>query len=102
MVTRANLMRVLIGAAKAAHPASSDDTAIRQRLLAALDKELWAPVGAIDIAVSDGVVTLSGVITDERNARRCAWPPRTFRASSGSKTAWRGSCRGPASSASRR
>ena len=49
-----------IGAAKAAHPASSDDTAIRQRLLAALDKELWAPVGAIDIAVSDGVVTLSG------------------------------------------
>jgi CBS domain-containing protein len=66
MVTRANLMRVLIGAAKAAHAASSDDTAIRQRLLAALDKELWAPVGAIDIAVSDGVVTLSGVITDER------------------------------------
>jgi CBS domain-containing protein len=66
MVTRANLMRVLIGTAKAAHAASSDDTAIRQRLLATLDKELWAPVGAIDIAVSDDVVTLSGVITDER------------------------------------
>jgi len=66
IVTRANVMRALAGAIKGAQPVSTDDAAIRDRLLAELEKQSWAPTGAIDIAVSDGVVTLSGVITDDR------------------------------------
>jgi CBS domain-containing protein len=66
IVTRANLMRALVGAVKAAPTVSPDDAGIRERLLSELEKQPWAPVGAIEIAVRDGVVTFSGVLTDER------------------------------------
>jgi CBS domain-containing protein len=67
IVTRANLMRALISAAVGAQPATSNgDAAIRERLLNELKKQPWAPLAGIGIAVRDGVVTLSGVITDER------------------------------------
>ena len=66
IITRANLLRALVGAAKAAPKLSVDDAAIRERLLAELEKQPWAPGGGIDIAVSNGVVTLSGVLTDDR------------------------------------
>jgi CBS domain-containing protein len=69
IITRANLMRALVSAAVAAagaQPAAGSDAAIRERLIAELNKQPWAPVNGIDIKVTDGVVTLSGVITDER------------------------------------
>ena len=70
IVTRANLMRALMGAIKGAPRVSTnDDATIRQRLLDELEKQAWAPAGAIDVAVNDGVVILSGVITDERERR---------------------------------
>ena len=34
--------------------------------LAELKKQPWAPVGLIDVVVKDGVVKLSGALTDER------------------------------------
>jgi BON domain len=66
IVTRANLMRALVSFALAAQPAATDDAAIRERLLAELKKQVWAPVGLIDIVVNDGVVKLGGALTDER------------------------------------
>ena len=66
IVTRANLMKALVGFALAAQPPAAGDAAIRERLLAELKKQSWAPVGLIDIAVKDGVVKLSGALTDER------------------------------------
>jgi len=66
IVTRANLMRALARLALAAHPVAADDAAIRERLLAELRKHAWAPVGLIDVVVKDGVVKLSGALTDER------------------------------------
>jgi CBS domain-containing protein len=66
IVTRASLLRVLASASRPATGAPNDDAAIRERLLRELAAQSWAPVGAIDIVVRDGVVTLSGVITDER------------------------------------
>jgi CBS domain-containing protein len=66
IVTRANLMRALVSFALAAQPAATDDAAIRERLLAELKKQAWAPVGLIDIVVNDGVVKLGGALTDER------------------------------------
>jgi CBS domain-containing protein len=65
IVTRADLLRALVRGATAAHPLRSD-AAIRERLLDELKRQPWAPVGVIDIAVSDGAVTLSGSITDDR------------------------------------
>lgn len=66
IVTRANLMRALANLALAEQPARPDDAAIRERLLAELNKQRWAPVGLIDVVVKDGVVKLSGALTDER------------------------------------
>ena len=42
------------------------DAEIRERLLAELKKQRWAPIGLIDVVVKDGVVKLSGALTDER------------------------------------
>ena len=66
IVTRQNLMRALVRTAKATPTLSASDTAIRERLLAHLGEQPWAPVEAIEVVVSDGVVTLSGVLTDDR------------------------------------
>ena len=66
IVTRQNLMRALASLALAQHPVAADDAAIRERLLAELKRHAWAPVGLIDVVVKDGVVKLSGALTDER------------------------------------
>jgi CBS-domain-containing membrane protein len=64
IVARANLLRAVMRLAHEAGPQSVTDADIRTRLLAALDKLPWAP--AISVAVKDGVVQLTGVLTDER------------------------------------
>ncbi|HEY2134835.1 MAG TPA: CBS domain-containing protein [Xanthobacteraceae bacterium] len=66
IVTRSNLMRALARLALAAPPVASGDAGIRESLLAELKKQPWAPVGLLDIVVQDGVVKLSGALTDER------------------------------------
>jgi CBS-domain-containing membrane protein len=66
IVTRANLLHVVASFAGTIAPLSAEDAAIRERLLAALKDQPWAPVTAVHVTVRDGVVALSGVITDER------------------------------------
>jgi CBS domain-containing protein len=73
IIARANLMRAVASAARAELSAtkadrsiSADDAAIRARLMAELAKQPWAPLGTIEAEVHDGVVTLSGTLTDER------------------------------------
>jgi CBS domain-containing protein len=66
MITRANLMRALIHLSLQEKSPSAGDTEIRERLLSELNKHSWAPIALINISVSDGVVTLSGALTDER------------------------------------
>jgi CBS-domain-containing membrane protein len=66
IVTRSNLMGALVHFALAAQPAAAGDAAIRASLLAELGKQPWAPVGLINVVVTDGIVKLSGALTDER------------------------------------
>jgi CBS domain-containing protein len=66
IVTRANLLHAVASFAEAIAPLSAEDAAIRRRLLATLKDQPWAPVTAIHVTVRNGVVALSGVITDER------------------------------------
>ena len=65
IVTRANLLHALAGQQRIEVSASSDIT-IRTRLVAELQKQRWAPLVAVDIAVSGGVVRFSGTILDDR------------------------------------
>lgn len=62
IVSRANLLRALAALAPAAAPAAENDSAIRDQVLAKLDKEAWAPHHCIDVTVKDGVVDLWGVV----------------------------------------
>lgn len=66
IITRANLMRAVAMLALEARPAPASDAAIRERLIADLKNQSWTPFGAIDVAVTDGVVKLTGALTDER------------------------------------
>jgi len=64
IVTRQNLVRALIGRTSAAAPVESSDTAIRERLLAELKAQSWAPT--VDVSVEGGRVKLAGAIFDDR------------------------------------
>lgn len=66
IVTRANLLRALPGVLRAMTPESADDAAIREQLLAELASQRWAPVASISVTVRDGIVRLSGALSDER------------------------------------
>jgi CBS domain-containing protein len=66
IVTRANLMRAVADLALAEHPVAASDATIREQLIAELKKQAWAPIGLMRVVVKDGVVKLSGALTDER------------------------------------
>lgn len=66
IMTRANLLHAMASFAHEIAPLSAADGAIREQLLAELKAQPWAPLSAAHITVRNGVVQLSGVITDER------------------------------------
>ena len=66
IVTRSNLMHAMVSLARVAQPAATDDAAIREHLLAEMQKEQWAPAASVNVVVHDSVVELWGVIIDER------------------------------------
>jgi len=65
IVTRANLMAALAEATRTPRGGPApDDLTIRDRIIEAFAAAPWAP--RINVTVQDGVVELSGIITDER------------------------------------
>ena len=66
IITRSNLMHAMVSLARVAQPGATDDTSIREKLLAEIQKEQWAPAASVNVVVHDGVVELWGVIVDER------------------------------------
>ena len=66
LVSRANLMHAVASLAREIPDPTADDDHIRSRVVAAIDKNDWSPFG-LSVIVRDGVVHLSGVITDERS-----------------------------------
>jgi CBS domain-containing protein len=66
MVTRSNLMHAMVSLARAEPKPAKGDAAIRETLLAEMQKESWAPAAMVNVVVRDGVVELWGVIIDER------------------------------------
>jgi len=51
---------------RAPPPVTQGDAAIRERLLAEMQKQQWAPVATVNAVVRDGALELWGVIFDER------------------------------------
>ena len=66
IVSRANLLQAVASLAREVRDPTADDDHIRNRIFAALEKQDWCPFG-LNVIVRDGIVHLSGVITDERS-----------------------------------
>jgi CBS domain-containing protein len=64
IVTRANILRAVARLAHEAQPTSASDGEIRTKLSDELKKLPWTP--PVSAVVKDGVVKMSGVLTDER------------------------------------
>jgi CBS domain-containing protein len=72
VVSRADLLRALIGRVRTAEPLATDDRTIRTAILNALEAQSWAPMTTLNVTVADRVVDMWGTITneEERNAIR--------------------------------
>jgi CBS domain-containing protein len=66
IVSRSNLLQAVASLARQIPDPTADDDHIRNRIIAALEKNNWCPFG-LSVMVRDGVVHLSGVITEERS-----------------------------------
>src|ERR1700752_5037569 len=68
IVTRTNLVQAVLDLAREVPDQTADDDHIRDRIHAAIEKNDWKPFG-VGVTVRDGIVHLSGVITDERSRK---------------------------------
>jgi CBS domain-containing protein len=66
IVTRSNLLQAVASLARDIPDPTADDDHIRNRIINAMEKNHWCPWG-LNIVVRDGIVHLSGVITEERS-----------------------------------
>lgn len=66
IVTRANLLQAVAGLARDVPDPTADDDHIRRRVLAAIEKNDWSPMG-LNIIVRNGIVHVTGIITEERS-----------------------------------
>lgn len=64
IVSRANLLQAVASLARQIPDPTADDDHIRNRIIDALEKNDWCPFG-LTVIVRDGIVHLSGVITEE-------------------------------------
>jgi CBS domain-containing protein len=70
IVSRANLLRAMASVAGEVGTADTDDDSeIRTRLLAELEKQPWVPQVSTNIVIRNGIVHLWGVIFDEEQRR---------------------------------
>ena len=66
IVTRTNLLQAVAELARDVPDPTADDDHIRNRIIAAIEKTDWMPI-ALSVSVRDGIVYLSGVISEERS-----------------------------------
>jgi CBS domain-containing protein len=66
IVSRSNLLQAVASIARDIPDPTADDDHIRNRVIDAIEKNDWCPFG-LSVIVRDGIVHLSGVITEERS-----------------------------------
>ncbi|MBV5271888.1 MAG: CBS domain-containing protein [Afipia sp.] len=66
IVTRSNLLQAVAGLVRDVPDPTADDDHIRDHIIASIEKGDWHPYG-LNVVVRDGIVHLSGVITDDRS-----------------------------------
>ena len=67
MITRADFVHALALFLRESYDTTLiTDDELERRIREEMQAQVWAPTASVDIAVKDGVVTLHGVLTDER------------------------------------
>jgi CBS domain-containing protein len=66
IVTRSNLLQAVASLAREIPDPTADDDHIRGRVTDTLENNEWCPMG-LSVIVRDGIVHLSGIITEERS-----------------------------------
>jgi CBS domain-containing protein len=66
IVSRSNLLQAVASLAREVPDPTADDDHIRQRIIDEIEKNDWCPIG-LSVIVRNGIVHLSGTITDERS-----------------------------------
>ncbi|TPQ42699.1 hypothetical protein C2U70_00960 [Bradyrhizobium guangdongense] len=66
IVSRASLLQAVASLARQVPDPTADDDHIRNRIIDTMEKTDWCPYG-LNVIVRDGIVHLSGVITEERS-----------------------------------
>ena len=66
IVSRSNLLQAVASLSREIPDPTADDDHIRNRIIDTLGKNTWCPFG-LSVTVRDGIVHLSGVITEERS-----------------------------------
>jgi hypothetical protein len=67
---------------------SPTDADVCQHVFSALAGEAWVPKSLVNVEVHDGIVELRAASLASVSARRCAYSPRTHRASRSSRAIW--------------
>ena len=65
-MSRANLLQAVASLARDVPDPTADDDHIRRRIHDEIERNDWCPIG-LTVVVRDGIVHLSGIITDERS-----------------------------------
>ena len=65
IVSRADLLGALARLARAAETVATNDAEIRERVMAELRRQSWAPLDLINVIVRDCIVDLQGTITED-------------------------------------
>jgi CBS domain-containing protein len=68
IVSRSNLLQAVASLAREIPDPTADDDHIRNRVIDAIEKNDWCPFG-LSVIVRDGIVHLSGVITEEHSRK---------------------------------
>jgi CBS domain-containing protein len=66
IVSRANLLQAVASLSREIPDPTADDDHVRKHIIDSLQKNDWCPFG-LSVVVRDGIVHLSGVITEERS-----------------------------------
>ena len=67
IVSRANLLKALLASARYDTTAVTADSKIRSAIVAAMERNSWAPTAMVDVHVERGVATFTGCLIDERD-----------------------------------
>jgi CBS domain-containing protein len=64
IISRADLLRALVGVLSSLSPSSQEDAAMRERILQDIGKQSWSAGALVDVVVRNGVAVLWGSISD--------------------------------------